>query len=342
MRFVYLGYYIRKTNFNLYVKYLNYSSKKYKKPKIQIIIDSIVSVFKYNVSLLEFFQFRYLEKTHKERNQWAGTGFMYEYQKIMNPPHKRIILDDKTKFIKFYNSYMIHLAYTLDVLKNNPDKAKILLNSPKIVLKESKGKCGLGTYFIATEGVKSWELIRKMEEDGYDLAETFVQQHPDLNRLSPSGVNTVRIFTQLDKNSEVVILGSRQRISINSSVDNLAAGNIVASIDESTGKINSQGFYSDITKQPVTEHPITKVTLEGFKVPYWKECLELAKNAANEHPQNRSIGWDIVVTAEGPGLIEGNHDWCKLVWQLPVRKGMKKVLERHLLEYDISKRKKNF
>jgi len=25
--------------------------------------------------------------------------------------------------------------------------------------------------------------------------------------------------------------------------------------------------------------------------------------------------------------IEGNHDWCKLVWQLPVNKGLKSMLE---------------
>jgi hypothetical protein len=59
----------------------------------------------------------------------------------------------------------------------------------------------------------------------------------------------------------------------------------------------------------------------------------LAKEAALFDKSNRSIGWDIVVTETGPGLIEGNHDWCKLVWQLPVLKGLKPVLERHLEEF---------
>ena len=53
------------------------------------------------------------------------------------------------------------------------------------------------------------------------------------------------------------------------------------------------------------------------------------KKAALLHPQNRSIGWDIVITAKGPGFIEGNHDWCKLLWQLPVKKGMKSVLDAY-------------
>jgi hypothetical protein len=161
------------------------------------------------------------------------------------------------------------------------------------------------------------------------LVETYIVQHPDLNKLSPSGVNTVRIFTQLTAQGEVEILGCRQRISINSPVDNLAAGNIAAPINESTGIIDGPGVYSDITKSPESKHPLTGIDIVGFQVPFWKECLELVDRAAKKHPQNKSIGWDIVVTEQGPGLIEGNHDWCKLVWQLPVNEGLKRLLEVH-------------
>jgi hypothetical protein len=68
------------------------------------------------------------------------------------------------------------------------------------------------------------------------------------------------------------------------------------------------------------------VSIIGFQIPFWPETLKLAKDAARLHPQNRSIGWDIVVTPDGPGLIEGNHDWCKLVWQMPVKQGLKHLL----------------
>jgi hypothetical protein len=35
---------------------------------------------------------------------------------------------------------------------------------------------------------------------------------------------------------------------------------------------------------------------------------------------------DIAITNRGPELIEGNHDWCKLLWQLPAKKGLKHML----------------
>jgi len=143
----------------------------------------------------------------------------------------------------------------------------------------------------------------------------------------------VRIITQLDADDQVLITGCRQRISVDSPVDNLAAGNLVAPIDLETGVINRPAVYSDITKSPETTHPITGVDIVGFQVPFWKECVELSLNAALLHPENRSVGWDIVVTENGPGLIEGNHDWCKLVWQLPVGKGLKHLLDEQLQEY---------
>jgi hypothetical protein len=55
--------------------------------------------------------------------------------------------------------------------------------------------------------------------------------------------------------------------------------------------------------------------------------MAMVKEASLLHPQNKSIGWDVVLTPNGPGLIEGNHDWCKLVWQLPVNKGLKKHID---------------
>ena len=147
--------------------------------------------------------------------------------------------------------------------------------------------------------------------------------------LSPSGLNTVRIITQL-ADDKVEYLGARLRISVNSPVDNLAAGNLAAPIDMRTGTVNGPGIYSDITKSQKSVHPVTGKPIEGFVIPFWREVVDLAEKAALHTPQNKSVGWDIAVTSEGPELIEGNHNWCKLLWQLPVRQGLKHELERYL------------
>src|SRR5690606_6491831 len=144
------------------------------------------------------------------------------------------------------------------------------------------------------------------------------------------GLNTVRIITQLDQSDQVCILGARLRITINSSVDNLAAGNIAAPIKLETGLVEGTGAYRDITKKNESVHPITGVEILHFKVPFWKECLQMVEEAALLTKDTRSIGWDVAITDEGPELIEGNHDWCKLLWQLPVGKGLKPELEKFI------------
>ena len=282
---------------------------------------------KYNISILEYYQFRFFDKSHVEKLSWAGTGYMYEYQKAMNPISLRHILDDKRKFYKYYREFFLHHVYTLEELVGNSENIDDLYNSKKIVFKVSDGKCGVSVNILESSQIDKNGIISFMKSHGYDMVETFIQQHNDLNRLSPSAVNTVRIFTQLNDKNEVEILGCRQRISIDCPVDNMAAGNIAAPINAITGVIDGPGVYSDITKEPEFIHPITGVEVVGFQVPFWKECLRLVKDAALKHSQNRSIGWDIVVTANGPGLIEGNHDWCKLVWQLPVNRGLKHLLK---------------
>ncbi len=65
----------------------------------------------------------------------------------------------------------------------------------------------------------------------------------------------------------------------------------------------------------------------------WKESIELVKQAALHRPENRSIGWDVVITEKGPELLEGNHNWCKILWQLPINKGLKNILEQYLADF---------
>lgn len=331
-RLLYLGYYLKKMDWKKFKLFLNHASKLTGKSKASLVSDAFSSVFKYNISLLEYFQFRFFELNDEQRKTWAGTGYMFEYQLKMNPKSSRDILDDKTKFYRLYKDYFVHSVADITDLKAKPELLQKLLNTPsgKLVFKVADGNCGIDVLIKNASEFDEKSIITFMENSQFDLVEEFIQQHPVLNKLSPSAVNTVRIFTQLDDNNEVILLGCRQRISVNSSVDNMAAGNMAATIDEKTGIISGTGVYSDITKPEEKVHPLTGVEIIGLQIPFWEETVAMVKKAAKEHPENRSIGWDIVITENGPGFIEGNHDWCKLLWQLPAKQGLKFKLEPYI------------
>jgi hypothetical protein len=279
---------------------------------------------KYNISILEFYQFGFNDKTHQEKLKWAGTGTMYEFQLQANPKSERVALDDKRIFAKKYKKFLAHKIYALDELTE--EIIKDLLSMQKVVFKDATGKCGSGVLIKETKNLNLKGFKEYMRKHQFDMVETYIEQHPEINKLSPSGVNTIRIFTKFDKQNNFIILGCRMRISVNSTVDNMAAGNLAAPVDELTGIISGPGVYSDITKRPEKIHPVTKTKIVGFQIPYWNDILNMVEEASHLYPNNKSIGWDVIVTKDGPGLLEGNHDWCKLVWQLPVKKGLKELL----------------
>lgn len=330
-RLAYFIYYLAKTDGIKFRKFLQIAKIRSGKPVIIILLDIFYSSFKYKISILDYFYFRFYEINRKERGKWAGTGFMYEFQLKMNPKESRDILEDKISFLKHYSGFVRRNYSDIRHLEGDHNHASQLLQNKtgKLVLKGSRGQTGAEVEVINCQGHKVDSLLRLMRDKGYDLVEEYVVQHSSLMKLSPSGLNTVRIFTQLS-GSEIFFLGARLRISINSQVDNMAAGNLAAPIDMDTGIVCGPGVYSDIELDDRSVHPVTGVPIDGFILPFWKETVDMTRQAAILYRGNQSVGWDIAITEQGPELIEGNHNWCKLLWQLPVKKGLKEELVKYL------------
>ena len=330
-RSLYLIYYCKETDFKQFKSFIAYATKLSGKSRLSIILDILNSVYKYNISIKDYFCFRFFEIKEDERNKWAGSGYMYEYQLKMNPKKARQVLEDKISFLHHFRQFVNREFLSLKELKANVSLTEKMLaaHSGRMVLKGSHGQVGAEVEVIFCSNFSPISLVEYMELKKYDMAEEFVVQHPALMELSPSGLNTLRVFTQLDRGN-VDILGARLRVSVNSMVDNMAAGNLAAPVDSKTGIINGPGVYSDITKEDKSVHPITGKNITGFVIPHWNDIMELVRKAALHTPENKSVGWDIAITATGPELIEGNHNWCRLLWQMPVKKGLKKELEKYL------------
>ncbi|MEL6656563.1 MAG: sugar-transfer associated ATP-grasp domain-containing protein [Bacteroidota bacterium] len=330
-RIIYLGYYLKQLDWSKFRTFFTYAQQQTQCSSLGLLSDLLRSSLRYNISLLDYFYFRFFEKNERIRATYAGTGFMYEYQLKMNPPASRSVLENKLLFNTTYHSFIQRMTFSMAALGDEPTAQVLLDNtSGKIVLKAATGQVGAEVEVFSSSDFTATTLVAFMREKGFDLAEEYVQQHPALNALSPSGLNTVRVISQLDQEGNFHCLGARLRISVNSTVDNMAAGNLAAPIDADSGLINGPAVYSDITKSAVTHHPVTSQEIAGFQVPFWTETMAMVEAAARAFPENRSIGWDVAISATGPELIEGNHNWCKLLWQLPAQQGMKNRLESFL------------
>lgn len=330
-KFIYLGYYIVKTPRKEFFRFFSYVKKKNGLSSFALIKDIFSALFKYNISLMDYFHLRFFEKDEKQRLEYAGTGFMYQYQLLMNPMKHRDILLDKIKFLTHFNEFSGRRWGTIPMLENDPAlAAEIITEAPyRVVLKKSRSNAGKGIKVLETRDMTVAAVLQMMRSGGYDLIEKFLLQHDHLMKLSDTALNTIRIVTQFHE-GEITVIAASLRVSVNCKTDNLSTGNFAAPVDLNTGALSGPGVYLDIAKPDVLEHPVSGIPIVGYRIPLWKECIELVTRAAKSIPQTKSVGWDVAITNERPVLVEGNHDWGKILWQLPEKKGLKKDIARYL------------
>ena len=91
------------------------------------------------------------------------------------------------------------------------------------------------------------------------------------------------------------------------------------------GTLDKYGFCK-IDKK-VLAHPDSKTVFEGYKIPYFNEAIEMAKNASSLFYGFASIGWDIAITENGPVIIEGNDDWGLVAHQMVENRGYKEFYQ---------------
>lgn len=323
---MYFVYFLRITRWKKLISDLKVARIKSDRKYLFLVSDMVLSSFKFNTSFHEYFYYSFYLKDNTTRSAYASMGYMYEYQLRNNPPNYRNLLEDKIVFLKRYNKYIGRAWLDLRIATSE-QLDEMLASNKKLVLKNSLGGAGKNIKIISTENINLEELRAIASQGNYDLLEEFVTQHPELNKLSPHSLNTIRIITQINRDGTVDIIGTIIRLGVEHETDNLSTGGIACPVDPILGCICGPGISFDIQRPEIHNHPYSGKELMGFKVPFWSEALEMCKDAARLHPENKSIGWDVGITEKGPLLIEGNHDWGARLWQMPVNKGLKHLLE---------------
>jgi len=182
--------------------------------------------------------------------------------------------------------------------------------------KKLAGILGVGAFPLQISGGRLFSkdseiTLDQLKEklDGQYLLQSGITQHPRMNELHPSSVNTVRLIT-FNNQGKVTAFCAALRIGTRGrNVDNWASGGIVVGIDMQTGRLQKEGLFKPGYGVKVVQHPDTGILLEGFEIPFFREGVELACKLHTYLYGIHSVGWDIAITPEGPIFIEGNDDW---------------------------------
>jgi hypothetical protein len=182
-----------------------------------------------------------------------------------------------------------------------------------IVKKKEDSYGGRNIYKISINDVSENKAIIEslyadIVESGY-LYQDNIVQHPELNRVNPHSVNTIRIDTFTNKQGTTGILNAALRFSCNTSfIDNVSSGGMFVGMDLNTGTLRAEAFSDfDIgSGEILLSHPLTGLVFKDFKIPFYNQAVQMVTRAAALLPHARVIGWDVGITPDGPVIIEGN------------------------------------
>ena len=164
---------------------------------------------------------------------------------------------------------------------------------------------------------------------GRYLLQERLAQHPALEALHPSSVNTIRLVT-VYRDGQVKPFVAALRVGTGgATVDNWSAGGLVVGLNLDTGRLYGRGIFKpgcggDVRYGGfVDRHPDSDVLLDGYQLPDIPEAVALACRLHLDLGGPRTVGWDLAITPDGPSVVEGNSHWSGAMY-MAIDGGFKK------------------
>ncbi|MDN3555252.1 sugar-transfer associated ATP-grasp domain-containing protein [Halomonas maura] len=333
LRFIGAGYCLLKADWPKTLRFAQESRTLSRHGGARALVGAVLAPFRYGTSPEEYFLFGFYDKLHVERKRWVGTVGMWLAQRRFVPAGIRGDFADKTRFTERYRELMDGSA-RFHTATDDPEPLLEALRAGghDIFIKPADGQCGTGASVLSIEELRRdgrGALARATAGGGIYIVERRLINHPDIQRIAPDALSTIRVVTAVTTAGDIEFLFARARFSIGKVVDNLGSGGLAVPVDLDTGVISGPAVASaSLIERTFERHPKTGETFQGKVIPMWDAVLDLAQRSALRQIEARVIGWDIAVTPDGPLLLEGNHNWGKVLWQMPVDEGMAQELER--------------
>ena len=273
------------------------------------MFDMLWALLKYGARPVDYYRFDFFKLNRHERNRYLT---FYKYMKIAKQlVREGAIMGDKVKEYQKYKSF-IKRSWIFAPESTDEEIQTFVDNNGEVIAKPNGGEQGKGVIVLKKSDLKK-ELYGSLRDNNYLIEEKLVNC-PELSAINSSSLNTLRVYTMLDKSGTCNILSIMLRVGRpGSEVDNWGAGGIGYNIDLETGTIVGYGIDKKGGKHVF--HPGTQKVMPGFKIPNYNGLLRFIKDISSIDKKARFVGWDIAITPDGFDLIEMNcpagHDFLQ-------------------------------
>lgn len=298
-------------------KYVNPDEIKNQKKFKKIFNDILFCRYIYLIKPEEYFIYHFTNLSHEGKAAYLTSIKRLKIYKKINNYNYVDYFDYKTetyrKFKPFFgrDALAIYENLTFDEFKTFVEK------HPKFIYKPGSNYGGFGIKIYDSKDYKNMKnLYKEILDAGYGIIEELIIQDPEIAKIYPNSVNTVRVVSYCKENGEIKVLWSFLRMGVDGSiVDNMNSGGIAAMIDPETGIIYERA--KNYKGEEFIFHPNTGVKLVGFEIPAWDELLNLIKKLACVISEYRLVGWDLAYSTKGWVLVEANARPHVVTAQIP-------------------------
>jgi hypothetical protein len=139
------------------------------------------------------------------------------------------------------------------------------------------------------------------------IVEAYLRPSNWIRELGGGAAHSLRVVTTMTAAGEPVVELAFMRLGrAGNMVDNWTAGGLAIGLDVGSGLLGMGSNKADAGPPRIASHPDTGTVFTGEIVPDWSETLDLCRKAAELSPWMRCLGWDVVLSDEGPRIVECN------------------------------------
>ncbi|MBB2976969.1 hypothetical protein FHX49_002561 [Microbacterium endophyticum] len=267
-----------------------------------VVVDMLWQAGFKNVGFQDYVDYDFAILTRAERATYMTHPVSNQLSQKYDDPAYRHIFHDKLEFDRVFAEYL--RREWLVVEPGNADAVQELTQRlGTIVTKEPIGQAGTGVHRYHAADVTDWaDFHAGLLSRGELLIEEVINQHADLAAVCPGTVNTTRVTAFFD-GTKTHILAIAQKFGRGEVSDQMTFGGFYTMLDE-RGRSRGPGYDSHSHVHEF--HPDSGARIADFQLPMIDEVIAFVDQVARVIPQVQYVGWDIVVTPEGPVLVEGN------------------------------------
>jgi hypothetical protein len=146
--------------------------------------------------------------------------------------------------------------------------------------------------------------------DGHIIVDR-IEQADYAASIFPGAANTLRFITMQDPDDDhrpfIPVAVHRFGVRNTMPTDNWSRGGLDSKVDLASGRLGKAGRHPRFAAGDLDRHPETGARIEGVRIPGWPEVQAMILRLAETFSFLTLVGWDVIVTNDGPVVVEGNH-----------------------------------